>query len=70
MAYTHRDFKNGKQLREAFKAGEKITAYQPGPFGPTLADGDHVIEGPKYPAPHTYYVGVVVKDGVIVRIKK
>jgi hypothetical protein len=70
MAYTHTNYKSGKALREDFKTGKKITVFQPGPFGPTVRDGDEVIEGPHYPEPHRFYVGVVVKDGVIVRIKK
>jgi len=70
MAYTERNFKSGKQLREAFKAGESLYVFQPGPFGSKVADGDAVIEGPHYPAPHSFYVGVVVKDGMIVKVKR
>ena len=68
--YTHTNFKSGKALREAVKAGERVTVYQPGSFGPDARDGDAVIEGPHYPEPHRFYVGVVVKDGVIVKVKK
>ena len=62
--YTHTNFTSGK-------AGERVTVYQPGPFGPTdVRDGDAVTCGPHYPEPHRFYVGVVVKDGVIVKVKK
>ena len=64
------DFKSGKDLREQFKAGKEIRVYQPGPFGPQVKDGDEVIEFPKYPKPHQYYVGVVVKDGKVVKVRR
>lgn len=70
MAYTTINFKTGKALREAFKSGDKLTVFQPGPFGPAVPDGDTVIEGPHFPEPHRFYVGVQVKDGVIVGVKK
>lgn len=69
MAYTERNFKTKKALKEAFKSGERLRAFQPGPFGPTLRDGTHCIEGPHYPAPHTWYATVEVVDGVITKIK-
>ena len=69
MAYTHRNFKTGKALKTAFAAGEKITVYQPGPFGPDLKDGPAVIEGPHYPEPHRFYVAVDVVGGVIVKVR-
>lgn len=67
--YTVTNFKSGKALKDAFKAGETLRVYQPGPFGPDVRDGEGVIEGPHYPEPHRYYVPVTVKDGVIVGIK-
>lgn len=68
--YTERDeFKSGKQLREAVKAGQIVRVYQPGPFGPNVRDGYEVVEMPQYPLPHRYYVGVIVKDGVIEKVK-
>jgi len=67
--YTHTDYKTKKALKEAFKAGERVTVYQPGPFGPDVKDGSGCVEGPHYPKPHTWYAAVVVKDGVIVKIK-
>lgn len=70
MAYTHKNYRTGKALREDFKAGVKITVFQPGPFGPNVKDGPEVIEMPHYPEPHRAYVGVTVKDGVIVAVKK
>jgi len=37
---------------------------------PAKRDGDAVIEGPHYPAPHSFYVQVRLKDGVIVAVKQ
>lgn len=68
--YTHINFKSKKQLKEAIKRGEKLTYFQPGPFGgnePT--NGKIFVEGPHYPEPHKWYAEATVKDGIIVKIK-
>jgi hypothetical protein len=68
--YTERDeFRSGKHLKEMVKSGVKVKVYQPGPFGPTVKDGYDVVEFPQFPKPHRYYVGVIVKDGVIEKVK-
>lgn len=59
--YTVIDFTSKKQL---------IEVYQPGPFGPDVADGVHCAEGPHYPKPHRWYAEVTVKNGVIVGVAK
>lgn len=68
--YTTINFKTKKALKEAVKNGEKVTYYQPGPFGgnePT--DGQFCVEGPHYPEPHRWYATCTAKDGVIVNVK-
>lgn len=70
MAYAVRNFKSGKALKDAVKNGERVEVYQPGPFGPAVADGETVIEGPHYPAAHTFYVRVQVEGGVIQKVLK
>ena len=68
--YTTTNFKTKKALKEAVAAGRKLGYYQPGPFGGTeKTDGDIFLEGPHYPAPHTWYAQAVVKDGYIVKVK-
>jgi hypothetical protein len=67
MAYTTRNFKSGKELKEAFANGANLSVYSPGPF--PVTDGPNVIEGPHYPEPHRFYVQVTVKDGYIVGVK-
>jgi hypothetical protein len=47
-----------------------VRFYQPGPFGgnePT--DGTICLEGPHYPAPHTWYAEAKIKNGVVVKVK-
>lgn len=66
MAYTVEDFKTKKALREAVASGREVRIYQPGPFGPDVPDGVAYLEGPHYPARHTWYAKVDVKDGIVV----
>jgi len=70
MAYTEINFPSAKALKKAFKEGEVIRVFQPGPFGPKVEDGLAIIEGPHYPKPHSFYLSVEVKDGKIVKIKR
>ena len=69
--YTTRNFKTKKALREAVAAGEEVTIYQPGPFGTGVQEGDgsFCVEGPHYPAPHTWYALVTLKDGKVVKVR-
>ena len=52
------------------KIAEDIRAYQPG-LGPDLSNytGKVYIEGPHYPAAHTWYAECEMKDGVIIKVK-
>lgn len=69
MAYTDRDFKTKKALKEAVANGESVTIYQPGGMFPCPRDGNVTLEGPHYPKPHTWYASAVVKDGLVVKVK-
>ena len=66
--YTDVNFKTKKALKEAVQAGKRITLYAPG-LGTPRYDGIEYVEGPHYPARHTWYAEVTVKGGVIVRVK-
>lgn len=68
MAYASTNFKTKKALKEAVAAGEKVTVFQPG-LGQSVVNGIESLEGPHYPAPHTWYAQVTVKDGIIVKVK-
>ena len=66
--YTDINFKTKKALREAVSAGRAIGVYSPGPF-PCPQSGRVCVEGPHYPAPHSWYAEVEVVEGRIVRVK-
>lgn len=69
--YVSPNFKTKKALKEAVKAGETVTIFQPGPFGgnePTDKK-EIAIEGPHYPAPHSWYCLVDVEGGRVVKVK-
>lgn len=68
--YTHENFKTKKALKEAVASGKQVTYYQPGPFGGNeTKEGEIFLEGPHYPAPHTWYAQAWVKEGIIVKVK-
>lgn len=68
--YTNRNFTSKTAIKKALAAGEKITVYQPGPFGDgNVRDGHVTLEGPHYPESHRWYATGIVKDGFLVSIK-
>lgn len=68
--YTTINFKTKKALKEALANGEKLTVYQPGPFGREPNKLEKVcLEGPHYPEPHRWYAEAVLKDGYIIKVK-
>jgi hypothetical protein len=69
MAYTKTNFTSKAAVKRALAAGDVVEVYQPGPFGPEVKDGSCALEGPHYPAPHSWYASAVVKDGKLVSIK-
>ena len=71
VAYTDINFKSKKALKEAVKAGERVTVWQPGPFPLTPYSGNKVaLEGPHYPEPHRWYATATIdSDNVIVEVK-
>jgi len=67
--YVDPNFKTKKALKEALAAGTRVSAFQPGPFGPEVSDGTHCAEGPHFPQPHRWYATVAVKDGMVTAVK-
>ena len=68
--YTSVNFKTKKALKEAIKSGERITIYQPGPYGgnePT--EGEVALEGPHFPEPHTWYATGILKNRFLIKVK-
>jgi hypothetical protein len=66
--YVSPNFKTKKALKEAVAAGKDVTVFSPGPF-PCKMNGIEFIEGPHYPAPHSWYAQVQVVDGIVVKVK-
>ena len=67
--YTRKNFTSKTALKRAVAAGEKITVYQPGPFGGNEPlNGVVVLEGPHYPEPHRWYAQATLEDGIIVKV--
>ena len=61
--------KTNKALREqvANLEGTAPEVFSPGPF-PCPQNGRVSVEGPHYPAAHTWYANVEVVDGVIQKV--
>lgn len=67
--YASINFKTKKALKDAIKAGQEVTVFQPGPFsGQATKNGTVTVDGPHYPEPHRWYARVQVKDGKIVKV--
>ena len=74
--YTTENFKTKKALREAIKAGARVTFFQPGYMsinrmhtdGKQVENGTITLEGPHYPAPHSWYAQATVKDGLVIKV--
>ena len=68
--YTTKNFKTKKELKEAVARGEQVTICQPGPFGGNEPrDGIVYLEGPHYPAAHTWYAEATLKGGLVIKVK-
>lgn len=77
MTYTVINFKTKKALKEAVSGsivGQNgvgpITCYNPG-LGPDLSNytGKVYLEGPHYPAAHTWYAEAELKNGVVIKVE-
>lgn len=66
--YTETNFKSKKALRDALAAGKIVHCYQPGGMFPGTVNGNDAIEGPHYPAPHSWYASVTLRDGIITHL--
>ena len=68
--YTVKNYRTKKELKDAVSRGERVTVYQPGPFGGNqIGDGVVYLEGPHYPEPHRWYAEALLRDGLVIRVK-
>ena len=65
--YVMPNFKSKKMFKEAVAAGTRVEVFSTGPF-PAATDGIESVEGPHFPAAHTWYARVQVANGVVVRV--
>jgi hypothetical protein len=63
VAYSSFNFKTKKALKEALTRGEVVLAWQPGPYPLEVRRGTVYLEGPHYPAAHTWYATATVDAG-------
>lgn len=66
--YTSQNFRTKKAFKEAVASGARVTLYAPG-LGHPKANGTEYVEGPHFPAAHSWYAKVEMKDGVVVKVK-
>lgn len=59
--------KKALKAQVADLTGVPPEVFSPGPF-PCPQNGRVAVEGPHYPAAHTWYANVEVVDGVIVKV--
>jgi hypothetical protein len=66
--YSEKNFKTKKEFKEAVARGEQIRLFAPG-LGTPKENGIEFVEGPHYPAPHTWYAQVEMKDSIVIKVK-
>lgn len=66
--YARRNFLTKKALKDAVNAGDKVDIFSPG-LGTPVMNGTEFLEGPHYPASHTWYAQVVMENGLVVKVK-
>jgi len=68
MAYVMPNYKTKKALKEALAAGVHVAVYQPG-LGYVPQFGYISLEGPHYPASHTWYATGTMENSRLVKVK-
>lgn len=69
MSYVGPDYRTKKDFKTAVELGCQLETYNPSGMFPTTQNGNDVVEGPHYPKPHKWYAQVVVKDGIVIKVK-
>lgn len=68
MAYVTGNPKTKKALKTLVDSGKTPEVYQPG-VGTVPVNGTISLEGPHFPAAHTWYATGTMKDGKLVKVK-
>lgn len=70
MCYTIKNYQTKKELRKDVEAGRDVRVFQPGPFGGNIpTNGTVTLEGPHFPAAHTWYAQATLQDGKVIKVK-
>ena len=69
--YVSPNYKSKAALKRAIAAGETVTIFQVGPFGGNEPENGKgiAVEGPHYPAAHSWYGQVDVVDGNVTKVR-
>jgi hypothetical protein len=69
VAYTVKNYKTKKALKDDVAAGVQVRCYQPG-LGPDLSNytGKVTLEGPHSPEPHRWYASASLENGVVKKV--
>jgi len=65
--YTTKNYASKKALKEDVAKGVEVRLFAPG-LGEPPTNGTAFVEGPHF-VPHRWYAQVVVKDGVVIKVK-
>jgi hypothetical protein len=68
MTYVVPNFKSKKALKAHIAEGKAVEVFEPG-LGVVPVDGTVYLEGPHYPAPHTWYAQGTMVAGKLVKVK-
>ena len=66
--YTDINFKSAAELKRAVKAGTVVCVHQPG-LGEVPENGDVSLEGPHYPAAHSWYAIATLENFLVVKVR-
>lgn len=67
--YVDPNFKTKKALKEAIANGDDVTVFTVSGFETVPQNGTVYLEGPHYPAPHTWYAQATIENGKLVKVK-
>lgn len=66
--YTTKNYQSKKQLKDDVAKGVEVRLFAPG-LGAPKDNGTEYVEGPHFPAAHKFYAQVIVKNGLVVKVK-
>jgi hypothetical protein len=66
--YVSPNYKTKKALKEAIAQGKDVEVFPPG-LGSVPTTGRVSLEGPHYPAAHTWYAEGTMQDGRLIKVR-